>query len=197
MPTTINDQQSTANGQQATGNASRTFVSVIIPARNEEKNIHDCLQSVTTQTYPKHLFEIIVVDDFSTDGTARIVTSFGDKNVSLLSLENFTENGIINSYKKKAIEIAVSKARGDLIITTDADCVVPVTWLQTIVSFYETYDPVFIAAPVAFYSETNFLKIFQSLDFMTLQGITGAAVYKKFHCMCNGANLAYRKDVFF
>ncbi len=190
IPTTINNQESTVSSNQ-------TSVSVIVPARNEEKNIQVCLQSVIAQTYPKHLFEILVVDDFSTDGTAKIITSFSDKNVSLISLKNFTENGVINSYKKKAIGIAVSKARGDLIVTTDADCVVPVTWLQTIVSFYETYNPVFIAAPVAFYDENNFLKVFQSLDFMALQGITGAAVYKKFHCMCNGANLAYRKDVFF
>jgi cellulose synthase/poly-beta-1,6-N-acetylglucosamine synthase-like glycosyltransferase len=49
---------------------------------------------------------------------------------------------------------------------------------------------------VAYTDETSFLKVFQSLDFMTLQGITGASVYKKFHTMCNGANLAYSKSVF-
>src|SRR5687768_679145 len=86
---------------------NRTYISVIIPARNEEENIQNCLQSVITQTYPKHLFEIIVVDDFSTDDTVKIVRSFSDKNVTLISLENFTENRVINSYKKKAIEIAV------------------------------------------------------------------------------------------
>ena len=173
-----------------------TFISVIIPARDEEGNIGACLDSIINQSYPKNLFEIIVIDDFSTDRTAEIIRSFADKNVSLISLKNFTKDGELNSYKKKAIEIAISKAKGELIVTTDADCIVQNKWLQTIASFYEKYNPVFIAAPVAYYEENNFLKIFQSLDFMTLQGITGASVYKKFHSMCNGANIAYEKKVF-
>src|SRR5438105_3203028 len=63
-----------------------TRISVIIPARNEEDNIYDCLQSVTSQTCPSHLYEVIVVDDYSTDKTGEIVRFFGDKNVSLISL---------------------------------------------------------------------------------------------------------------
>jgi cellulose synthase/poly-beta-1,6-N-acetylglucosamine synthase-like glycosyltransferase len=181
-----------------------TTLSVIIPARNEEKNIFDCLHSIVSQTYPKHLFEVIVIDDHSTDMTAKIIQSFSDKNVRLLSLKDYTDNENLNSYKKKALEIAISKATGELIVTTDADCIAPQEWLQTIVTFYEKYHPVFIAAPVTYFVPAKeevfwakLLKIFQSLDFMTLQGITGASVYKKFHSMCNGANLAYEKKVFY
>ena len=168
---------------------------MIIPARNEEENITACLESVINQSYPQNLFEIIVVDDFSTDRTAEIVSSYADKNVSPISLKDFTKEEL-NSYKKKAIEVAIAKAKGELIVTTDADCIVPRSWLQTIVSFYEKHHPAFIAAPVAYYGENDFLKIFQSLDFITLQGITGASVYKKFHSMCNGANLSYEKKAF-
>lgn len=184
------------NWQLAWDKQFSIFISVIIPARNEEENIQACLDSITNQGYPKNLFEVIVVDDFSTDRTVEIVNSFANKNVSLLSLKDFAKEGELNSYKKKAIEIAISKANGELIITTDADCIVQNKWLETIACFYEKYNPAFIAAPVAYHGETNFLKIFQSLDFMTLQGITGASVYKKFHSMCNGANLAYEKKVF-
>lgn len=173
-----------------------TSISIIIPARNEEQNIKDCLESIIAQEYPNHLFEVIVVDDFSTDRTAEIIKTYVKKNVFLIPLKEYAEEGKLNSYKKKAIEIGISKSKGDLIITTDADCMVPKFWLQTMVSFYEKYRPAFIAAPVAYYGENNFLKIFQSLDFMTLQGITGAAVYKNFHRMCNGANLAYEKKAF-
>ncbi len=77
-------------------------------------------------------------------------------------------------------------------------------WLETLVSFYKEKRPVFIAMPVAFspsqigdWLGMRLFKNFQSLDFMTLQGITGASVYKKFHSMCNGANLAYEKKVFY
>lgn len=173
-----------------------TPISVIIPARNEEENMRDCLESVLNQSYPNNRFEVIVVDDFSTDGTAEIVKTFSGKNVRLISLSDQLEDGEINSYKKKAIEVAIQNATGDLIITTDADCIASPKWLETIASFYQKNNSAFIAAPVTFYEEDSFLKIFQSLDFMTLQGITGASVHKKFHSMCNGANLAYEKKVF-
>jgi Glycosyltransferases, probably involved in cell wall biogenesis len=173
-----------------------TFVSIIIPARNEENNIGSCLESLMNQGYSNEQYEVIVVDDFSTDETAARVHAFEDKNIHLISLQKATGGIKINSYKKKAIETAIGKAKGVLIVTTDADCIAPLTWLQTLVSFSEEYDPVFVAAPVAFYDENNFFKIFQSLDFMALQGITGASIHKKFHNMCNGANLAYKKKAF-
>ncbi len=180
-----------------------TFISVIIAARNEEKNIGACIDSIMKQTYPADLFEVIVADDHSTDSTAAIVTSYSQTNIRLIKLSDFTNNENLNSYKKKAIETAISLAKGNLIVTTDADCMVPPEWLKTIASYYENTGSVFIAAPVAYIdslrSGTVFkklLKIFQSLDFMTLQGITGASVYKKIHGMCNGANLAYEKKTF-
>jgi len=181
-----------------------TFISVIIAARNEEKNIRNCIESIFKQSYPANLFEVIVVDDNSTDSTADIVNSFMQSNIMLITLNNFTGNENLNSYKKKAVETAVSFAKGNLIVTTDADCIVQPEWLETIASYYEESSAVFIAAPVV-YAEpspgdsvfTKFLKIFQSLDFMTLQGITGAAVYKKIHNMCNGTNLAYEKKIFY
>jgi len=172
-----------------------TKITLIIPARNEAKNIGNCLQSIIAQTYPAHLFEVIVVDDHSIDGTATIVQSFKKENIQCVFLKDFVTDKL-NSYKKKAIEIAIAKSTGDLIVTTDADCFMGVDWLLTIASFYEKYKPAFIAAPVLINHNSSFLSIFQSLDFMTLQGITGAAVYKKMHCMCNGANLAYEKKAF-
>ena len=174
----------------------QTRITVIIPARNEAENIGPCLNSISSQSYPPHLYEVIVIDDYSTDNTAEIVRSFAAQNVRLLSLKEHTDGNTINSYKKKAIEIAVQQASGDLIVTTDADCVAPTDWLQTIAAFYESNNAALIAAPVVIDCDPNFLQIFQALDFMTLQGITGASVYKKLHSMCNGANLAYEKKVF-
>lgn len=170
-----------------------TTISIIIPARNEEENIKDCLHSIAKQSYPKNLFTVIVVDDFSTDRTADVVSSFPE--VQLISLNNFVSEKI-NSYKKKAIEVAIQNSTGELIVTTDADCIVPENWLQTIASFYEKEQATFIAMPVLISNGNKCIEIFQSLDFMTLQGITGASVNKKFHSMCNGANLAYTRQAF-
>lgn len=173
-----------------------TKISVIIPARNEEQNIKACLRSLDEQSYPKHLFEVLVVDDHSTDNTAAIVLSYNQQNIKLISLKEFVATTAINSYKKKAIEIAIQQSTGQLIITTDADCFAPPNWLQTISAFYEEKKPSFIVMPVSINCNNRFIEIFQALDFMTLQGITGAAVFKKFHSMCNGANLAYTKKAF-
>jgi cellulose synthase/poly-beta-1,6-N-acetylglucosamine synthase-like glycosyltransferase len=175
--------------------ASQTRISVIIPARNEEENIASCLDSVCNQSYPKELFEVLVVDDHSTDNTAAIIKSYENKNVKLISLKDFAGDEL-NSYKKKAIEIAIAQSTGELIVTTDADCFTNEHWLQTIAAFYEQYDAAFIAAPVFIQHNYKFIEYFQSLDFMTLQGITGASVHKKIHSMCNGANLAYTKKAF-
>ncbi len=180
-----------------------TAVTVIIPARNEQACIGNCLQSIISQQYPAHLLQIIVADDFSTDNTAAIVRSFAGNNVSLLQLSDFVTDPL-NSYKKKAIELAIAQSTGQLIVTTDADCIVPPLWLPTIVSFYEKERPAFIAAPVSILPSPGGeglgvrpVEIFQALDFMTLQGITGASVHKKMHTMCNGANLAYERSAFY
>ncbi len=174
-----------------------TPISVIIPARNEANNIKACLESIAKQIYPDELFEVLVIDDHSTDNTAEIVRSFAGKNIKLISLKEYVGKDQLNSYKKKAIEIGVQESKGKLIVTTDADCLVLPTWLATIASFYEKYQPAFIAAPVAINCGPHFFEIFQALDFMTLQGITGASVHKKIHCMCNGANLAYERTAFY
>ncbi len=173
-----------------------TSLSIIIPARNEEANIENCIQSILQNNYPTHLFEIIVVDDHSEDGSAAIVKKYASQNVRLILLKDFVTDKI-NSYKKKAIEVAIAQASGTLIITTDADCIVSKNWLQTIAHFYEEKKPAFIAAPVLIESNVSFIQIFQATDFMTLQGITAAVVHKKQMTMCNGANMAYEKSAFY
>ena len=166
-------------------------ITVLIPARNEEENIGKLLSSLEKQTYSPHLFEVIVVDDHSTDNTAAVVNGYSFVKLIKLEFDN------INSYKKKAIETGIAAASGDLIVTTDADCIVPGNWLKTIASFKEKTNTVFIAAPVVVENESNLLQTFQALDFLVLQGITAASIQKRFHNMCNGANLAYERKVFF
>lgn len=165
-------------------------LSVIIPARNEEANIGLLLDALEKQSYPGELFEVIVVDDHSTDATENIVRQY-----SFVKLIQLKEQGI-NSYKKKAIETGIAAATGDLIITTDADCVPPADWLKIIASFKEEKKSVFITSPVVIDCNSSLLEVFQAMDFMVLQGITGATVHKNKLTMCNGANLAYERKVF-
>ncbi len=169
---------------------SGIFISVIIPARNEEKNIGTLLEALGRQEYPAHLIEVIVIDDDSEDKTADIIRSYPA--VRLL----FLKETALNSHKKKALEIGIAAARGELIVTTDADCRPSPRWLKTLASFAGEHHSVFIAAPVSINCDDSIVQTFQAIDFMVLQGITAAVVHKKWMTMCNGANLAYQKSIF-
>lgn len=175
------------------------FFSIIIPARNEAANITACMQSVVTNDYPQAHYEVIVIDDFSIDNTQEYVKVMQQKhsNIRLLALEEMIGNRSLLAYKKKAIELAIAQAKGDWIVTTDADCIVPINWLSNLNNYIQQTNAMFVAAPVSFIKTHSFISIFQCLDFMSLQGITAAAVSAGFHSMCNGANLAYSKATFY
>ncbi len=174
----------------------QTFISIVIPARNEAKNIAACIHSILANNYPENLFEIIVVDDHSEDETAMIVERISQPNVHLLKLENFLSGESVNAYKKKALTVGISKSKGALILTTDADCIAPKNWLREIASIFEKQHPVMIIAPVDFITAPKLVQVFQSLDFMTMQGITMATHALKMGNMSNGANLAFSKEAF-
>ena len=179
-------------------NQSATQFTVIIPARNEAANIKACVDSILAQDYPTDAFEIIVIDDFSEDDTAFIVHALSQQypQVRLIKLADHCKDGETLAYKKKAIEIAVSEAKGDWILTTDADCIVPKKWLLLYNAYIHQHQPCFVAAPVMFIKTTGILNQFQVLDFLALQGITAAAVGAGKHSMSNGANLGFEKTAF-
>lgn len=169
-----------------------TFVSIVIAARDEEDKIGKTIDDILSQNYPKELFELIVVDDHSTDRTSEIVLSYG--NVKLIQLN---ENQAINSYKKKAVQTAIDNSRGDLIVTTDADCRMGPNWLATIVSYYEETGCKMISSPVAYFEEKNLFERLQTLEFGYLIGLGASTIGNKNPSTCNGANLAYEKKAFF
>lgn len=176
-----------------------TFISVIVAARNEENNLPALLDSLNNQQYPQSLYEVIIVNDHSTDNTWSILqqTTYPELTLRPLNLSAYIDkDGTTRSFKKKAIETGIQQAGGTLIVTTDADCRFGEHWLESIAAFYESTQARFIAAPVKIVGRPTLLGIFQSLDFITLQGITGASVSQRFHSMCNGANLAYEKKAF-
>ncbi len=184
--------------QLSQSNQATTHFTVIIPARNEAANIKACVESILAQDYPSAAFEIIVIDDFSEDDTAFIVQALSQQfpQVRLLQLKDHCKEGETLAYKKKAIEIAVSVAKGDWILTTDADCIVPTRWLFLYNAYIQEQQPSFVAAPVMFIKTAGMLNQFQLLDFLALQGITAAAVGAGKHSMSNGANLGFEKAAF-
>jgi cellulose synthase/poly-beta-1,6-N-acetylglucosamine synthase-like glycosyltransferase len=173
---------------------SSVTVSVIIPARNEAGRIGKCLDALSKQSYSATLTEIIVVNDFSTDETIARVTEHVLKPI-ILDLSDYVSE-TLNSYKKKAIETGIRYSSGELIICTDADCFMGPDWIRILVTAHQNKNLQFIAAPVKIISNGSALAVFQILDFISLQGITGAAVSKNLYPMSNGANLAYTRKAY-
>ncbi|WDF55493.1 glycosyltransferase family 2 protein [Mucilaginibacter sp. KACC 22063] len=171
----------------------KTKVTVLIAARDEEENIAETINDLLAQDYPKDLTEIIIVDDHSTDRTAEIIASYATQGVGLLQLER---NEILNSYKKKAITEAIAISTGELMVATDADCRMGSKWLSSIVSYYETENPVMISSPVTYFKEISLFERLQTLEFSYLIGLGASFIGNGRASTCNGANLAYRKDVF-
>jgi biofilm PGA synthesis N-glycosyltransferase PgaC len=177
----------------------QTAVTVVIPARNEEKNLDACLESVLGGDYPPTLLECIVVDDHSDDGTAPLVRRWQDRypTLRLLALADCPgPDGRPVHGKKKALEAAAARAAGELIVTTDADCLVPPGWLRIIVSAYESGRWKAVAAPVVVEDGPRPVQRFQALDMLGMMGITGAGLHLGFQRLGNGANLAYPRALF-
>jgi cellulose synthase/poly-beta-1,6-N-acetylglucosamine synthase-like glycosyltransferase len=165
------------------------FVSVVVACRNEQLRLPDLLDKLSDQDYPSHLYEVIVVNDNSTDKTFETASSF---------VGNFSINTINNTGtgKKKAIETGINVASGKLIITTDADCIPGKNWISAIVSCYEYHHPDLIICPVKLSPMPGFFGKFQELEFLSLQGITAGTAYNGNPILCNGANLAFKKDAY-
>ena len=172
-----------------------TDFAIVIPFRNESTNLPSLLESFKNLNYPKTLFEIIFVDDFSEDDSVHQIYKWRMENGSFHTtlLENLRMS---NSPKKDAITRAIPIIKNEWIVTTDADCVVPENWLLTLDSYIQNHDVSMIVGSVVYDCKKTFLHCFQQLDLMSLQGTTIGSFGLGLGFMCNGANLCYTKSLF-
>jgi cellulose synthase/poly-beta-1,6-N-acetylglucosamine synthase-like glycosyltransferase len=188
----LNKINKTTNSKKIT-----PFVSIIMPVRNEAAHIQDCLKAIIAQNYPQHLYEIIVIDDYSTDETYALAREIQCDNLLVLNLAKYFGDAAEKTpNKKKALTIGVKNAKGNIIITTDGDCIMEEKWLPTMVSFYQDHDYKFITAPVMLRPAKGLLGLFQQIDVINMLGITGGTIAHNYSTMCNGANLLYEKKAF-
>lgn len=165
-----------------------TSFSIVVPFRNEAINLPKLLDTISRLDYPKHLFEVVLVDDASTDGFNLPNYPFQVKKIDSIRQTS--------SPKKDAITTAISVAKHQWIVSTDADCLVPPNWLFLLDNCIQTTNALLVAAPVKFSAAKGFLANFQLLDFASLQGLTIGSFGLKNGVICNGANLAYKKSFF-
>lgn len=171
----------------------KTKFSIVVPFRNEAKNLPDILYSFSQLNYPRDFFEIIFVNDSSDDNSVEIIENFPVLSFSYQIIENDRKS---NSPKKDAISTAIKFSKQDWILTTDADCFVSPDWLKILDNYIQNYNPEMIVGAVSYLANDTFLQQFQQIDLMSLQGATigSFGIQKPF--MCNGANFAYTKKLF-
>ena len=173
----------------------KTRFSIIVPFRNEEKNLSKLLKSFSKLNYPHDLIELIMIDDFSKDQSERVYIQWRMKNDTFDTtlLENLR---LSNSPKKDAIARAIPIVKNEWIITTDADCVVNKNWLLTIDNYIQENNVEMIASPVIYKTKNNWFHHFQQMDLLSLQGTTIGSFGLGKPFMCNGANFTYKKQLF-
>lgn len=176
-----------------------TSFTIIVPFRNESENLPILLKSISSLNYPSNLVTVFLVNDDSNDDSEEIIQkSIEESNFSIRMIQN---NRVSNSPKKDAISTGVKHTTSEWIVTTDADCELPESWLKTFDVFIQNnrennHNPVMICAPVIYKSNGSFIETFQKLDGLSLQTVTMGSFGLNNPLLSNGANLAYRKDAF-
>jgi len=171
-------------------------ISVVISVRNEEANIKACIESILKQDYPKSTFELIVVNDFSTDNTLEVLAGFGDQIKVYKLSEHLASEAKFTANKKKAITLAVKEAKYDLILCGDGDCVYGERWISSMMQYYHKYHKKFISGPVDYYDTKGFWKNFLLMDLVAMIGVTAGSIGQKKPVMASGANMLFEKKSF-
>ena len=175
--------------------ASTKTLSILVAARNEALNIKNLLSSINAQDY-KDEFEVLIIDDHSNDKTGYEVEKFIEANpeINLRLLKLPDDRG--SGSKKAAISYGLGKAKGDIILCTDADCEMGKYWLQTMMHPFSDEEVKMVSGPVTMKTSAGFFSNFQQLEFSGLVAIGAGTLGNGMPTMCNGANLAYRKVIF-
>lgn len=169
-------------------------VTIIVPVRNEEEHIEKLLKDIRCQSYPSEYIQVFIIDDDSTDQTVSIINKLNDQNVRIIPLKIEEE---IYAYKKRAITLGIENASSELIITTDGDCRMGVNWVASIVDYYLNNDVKLILAPVTYYEEKQWFEKIQTVEFQFLIGAAAACLKNGMPNTCNGANMAYTRELFY
>lgn len=174
---------------QITNKNYTPFISVVIALRNEESEVIRLLRNLQAQIYPSDRVEFILVNDHSTDKTLELLQKNQVDNLHIIDM-------LHDSGKKKSIANGVKKAKGEIIIATDADCSFGLNWIQTMANYFSDAQIKLVSGPVTFNKQRGIFQSLQALEFTSLIGSGAGAIGSGSAIFCNGANMAYRRDVF-
>lgn len=163
-------------------------VTLLIPVRNEEENVKNLIKNIEFLSYP--FFEVILVNDHSEDNTFSIIQNNLSEKVKIFNLPETCFG------KKEAIKYGLQFCSGDWIVFTDADTFFQKSWINSLSKYFFNND--IVIAPVLNDVEHNkfsFIKIFEYLDAIAMQGISYATTKAGFPFLVSGANMAVRKEI--
>ncbi len=174
------------------GSEEGTFISVVIPMFDESGKLQKLVGNLKDQIYPVDKFEVILVDDHSTDNSYTMAEEMCGKLENFRVIRNVALKG-----KKHALKTGISQARGNFILISDADCRFSPQWVSLFGKYFSLNPGLaLVSSGVIMQGGNSFHEKFQSLEFSSLVASGAASFIQKDPVMCNGANLAFRKDLF-
>jgi poly-beta-1,6-N-acetyl-D-glucosamine synthase len=169
-------------------------VTVVCPFRNEEHHLLNLIKSLSLLNLKNIKIELIFVDDHSMDSSVHIIKNnmhlLSEFSVQLLSLSFSNEFG-----KKAAQRHGVLHSSHEIIVFTDADCLVPENWIDSLLS-YKNDSANMVCGPVEYTYGGSWLKLAYSTEFMSLM-LSGAGSFGiGMPIFCNGANMLIQKKAY-
>jgi cellulose synthase/poly-beta-1,6-N-acetylglucosamine synthase-like glycosyltransferase len=174
---------------------TQKYISVIIACKNESKNIPQLIAAMTTQQYPTDKYEVIIVDDGSTDDTAQVIRDM-IKNISNIKYLHVSSDNYPHVVgKKKAITCGVMASCGEILAFSDADCVPEKDWLADInisfarhTDFYAGYSP-------HIYPKDNLIHRLKSIERASIFAVTAGSFGMGIPITCTARNMAYTRSL--
>jgi len=171
-------------------------VTVVVPARNEEANIERCVHALFASNWPAALLDVVIVNDRSTDGTAKVLEALSGKYESLRVLHR-TEGDVDENLRGKpgALQAGIDVAHHDVVLLTDADCTVAPTWVATMArTIHDQHaDMVCASTSVRTTSPAAFL---QDVEWTFSNAMARASLNHGVPLGCFGNNMALRASAF-
>ncbi|MCL2040351.1 MAG: glycosyltransferase [Bacteroidetes bacterium] len=182
-------------------NSYKPFVSVIVPAKDEEKNIENCINSILNVNYPPELYEIIIVNDRSEDNTLNVINKMASKHNNI-KICNITQNNSNPNLKGKAgaIKTGIDNAKGEYLLMTDADCIVHPNWINTITKHFidgkENKENVGMVCSYTNVKCNNIFHYFQAAEWAYMHTYACAGIGLNTVMGCFGNNIAITKEAY-
>lgn len=167
-------------------------LTVIIPLRNEEKNVPFLINSLSGQDISKHHVKFLFIDDHSTDNTLELLRQ--QLHTFPFQYQVLNQNDENTFGKKQAIKQGVYHTQSEYVVQTDADCIHPPNWLSSIQNRLALTHPDLLILPV--YLNKSSTLLLDYYDFFALQFLTFGLAGNNLPILCNGANMAFKTSKF-